>query len=64
MTRPNTGSYMLATTDFGLFGDLLCRGLKGRAAERLLVLKDDCLQAPEQCIPTKRKTGKNARRPM
>lgn len=63
MTRPNTGSYMLATTDFGLFRDLLCRDLKGREAERWLVLKDKLLQPPEQCITIRRKTGKNASRP-
>lgn len=56
-------SYTLATTDFGLFRDLLCRGLEGRGAESWLVFKDHLLQAPAQCIPMKRKTGKNARKP-
>lgn len=54
---------LYARTDFALFRDLLCRGLHERGAERWLVFKDDLLQAPGQCIPVKRKTGKNARRP-
>ncbi|GAB0189057.1 hypothetical protein GRJ2_001371000 [Grus japonensis] len=55
--------------DFGLFRDLLGRvlwdkALEGRGAqESWLVFKDPLLQAQEQCIPTKRKSGKNVRRP-
>ncbi|GAB0190272.1 hypothetical protein GRJ2_001492500 [Grus japonensis] len=55
--------------DFGLFGDLLGRipwdkALEGRGAqESWLAFKDHLLQAQEQCTPTKRKSGKNARRP-
>ncbi|KGL94878.1 hypothetical protein N301_02103, partial [Charadrius vociferus] len=55
--------------DFGLLRDLLGRipwdkGLEGRGAqENWLIFKDHLLQAQEQCIPTKRKSGKNARRP-
>ncbi|KFW09032.1 hypothetical protein N327_00801, partial [Fulmarus glacialis] len=55
--------------DFGLFRDLLGRvpwdkALEGRGAqESWLIFKDHLLQAQEQCIPTKRKSGKNARRP-
>ncbi|KAK4830740.1 hypothetical protein QYF61_013190 [Mycteria americana] len=55
--------------DFGLFRDLLGRvqwdkALEGRGAqENWLIFKDHRLQAQEQCIPTKRKSGKKARRP-
>ncbi|KFV10376.1 hypothetical protein N340_10119, partial [Tauraco erythrolophus] len=55
--------------DFGLFGDLLSRvqwdeALEGRGAqESWLIFKDHLLQAQEQCIPTKRKSGRNTRRP-
>ncbi|KFO10373.1 hypothetical protein N312_10965, partial [Balearica regulorum gibbericeps] len=55
--------------DLGLFRDLLGRlpwdkALEGRGAqESWLVFKDYLPQAQEQCIPTKRKSGKNARRP-
>ncbi|KFV12791.1 hypothetical protein N339_03014, partial [Pterocles gutturalis] len=54
---------------FGLFRDLLGRVpwdevLEGRGAqESWLIFKDHLLQAQERCIPTKRKAGKNARRP-
>ncbi|KFV20917.1 hypothetical protein N340_02423, partial [Tauraco erythrolophus] len=53
----------------GLFRDLLARvqwdeALKGREAqESQLILKDHLLQAQERCIPTKRKSGRNTRRP-
>ena len=55
--------------DFGLFRDLLGRvpwdtALEGRGAqESWLIFKDHLLQAQERCIPTKRKSGKNCRRP-
>ncbi|GAB0189054.1 hypothetical protein GRJ2_001370700 [Grus japonensis] len=55
--------------DFGLFRDLLGRLLwdkaqEGRGAQEIwLVFKDHLLQAQECCIPTKRKSGKNAQRP-
>jgi len=55
--------------DFELFRDLLGRRprdktLEGRGAqESWLIFKDHLLQAQQQCIPTKRKSGKNARRP-
>ncbi|KAK4831507.1 hypothetical protein QYF61_018091 [Mycteria americana] len=55
--------------DFGLFRDLLDRvpqdkALDGRGAqESWLIFKDHLLQAQERCIPRKRKSGKNARRP-
>ncbi|GAB0199210.1 hypothetical protein GRJ2_002386400 [Grus japonensis] len=55
--------------DFGLFRDLLGRvpwdkALEGRGAQdSWLVFKDYLFQAEEQCIPTKRKSGKNTRRP-
>ncbi|GAB0202862.1 hypothetical protein GRJ2_002751800 [Grus japonensis] len=54
---------------FGLFRDLLGRvpwdkALGGRGAqESWLVFKDHLLQAQERCIPTKRKSNKNSRRP-
>ncbi|GAB0204516.1 hypothetical protein GRJ2_002917200 [Grus japonensis] len=54
---------------FGLFRDLLGKipwdkALGGRGAQdSWLVFKDHPLQAQERCIPTKRKSGKNARRP-
>ena len=64
----------LTTLDFrraglGLFRDLLGRvpwdkALAGRGAQKSwLIFKGHLLQAQEQCIPTKRKSGKNARRP-
>ncbi|KFW71682.1 hypothetical protein AS28_14104, partial [Pygoscelis adeliae] len=52
-----------------LFRDLLGRvpwdkALEGRGAQESWVLfKDHLLQPQEQCVPTKRKSGKNARRP-
>ncbi|KFV17265.1 hypothetical protein N340_13574, partial [Tauraco erythrolophus] len=55
--------------DFGLFRDLLGRvqwdeALEGRGAqESWLIFKDHLLQAQEQCIPTKRKSSRNTRRP-
>ncbi|KFV19397.1 hypothetical protein N340_02194, partial [Tauraco erythrolophus] len=55
--------------DFGLLRDLLGRvqwdeALEGRGAqESWLIFKDHRLQAQERCIPTKRKSGKNTRRP-
>ncbi|GAB0193175.1 hypothetical protein GRJ2_001782800 [Grus japonensis] len=55
--------------DFGLFRDLLGtvpwdKALEERGAqESWLVFKGHLLQAQERCIPTKRKLGKNARRP-
>ncbi|GAB0181491.1 hypothetical protein GRJ2_000614400 [Grus japonensis] len=55
--------------EFGLFGDSLGRvpwdkALEGRGAQdSWLVFKDHLFQAQEQCIPTERKSGKNARRP-
>ncbi|KFW11307.1 hypothetical protein N327_10870, partial [Fulmarus glacialis] len=59
----------LRRADFGLFRDLLGRGpwdkaLEGRGSqESRLIFKDHLLQAQERCIPTKRKSGKNTRRP-
>ncbi|KFV02308.1 hypothetical protein N340_11981, partial [Tauraco erythrolophus] len=55
--------------DFGLLKDLLARvqwdeALEGRGAqESWLIFKDHLLQAQERCIPTKRKSGRNTRRP-
>ncbi|KFW77528.1 hypothetical protein N336_11811, partial [Phalacrocorax carbo] len=55
--------------DFGFFRDLLGRvpwdkALEGRGdQESWLIFKDHLLQAQERYIPTKRKSGKNARRP-
>ena len=55
--------------DFGLIRNLLGRVprhevLEGKAAQECwLVFKDHLLQTQEQCIPTKRKSGKNAKRP-
>ncbi|KFV20004.1 hypothetical protein N340_00444, partial [Tauraco erythrolophus] len=55
--------------DFGLFKDLLTRvqwdeALEGRGAqESWLIFKDHLLQAQEWCIPTKRMSGRNTRRP-
>ncbi|GAB0181834.1 mitochondrial enolase superfamily member 1 [Grus japonensis] len=55
--------------DFGLFRDLLGRvpwdkALEGRGAQdSWLIFKGHLLQAQERCIPTKRKSGKNAQRP-
>ncbi|KFU99993.1 hypothetical protein N340_08025, partial [Tauraco erythrolophus] len=55
--------------DFGFFRDLLARiqwdeALEGRVAqESWLIFKDHLLQAQERCIPTKRKSGRNTRRP-
>ncbi|GAB0199653.1 lysine-specific histone demethylase 1A [Grus japonensis] len=54
--------------DFGLFRHLLGRvpwdkALEGGGAQdSWLVFKDPLLQAQEQCIPTKRKSGRNAPR--
>jgi len=55
--------------DFGLLRDLLGRmpwdkALEGRGAqESWSLFRDHFLQAQEQCIPTKRKSGRNTRRP-
>jgi len=55
--------------DFGLLWDLLGRipwdkALEGRGAhESWSVFKDHLLQAQERCTLTKRKSGRNARRP-
>jgi len=55
--------------DFGVLRDLLGRtpwdkALEGRGAhESWSVFKDHVLQAQERCIPTKRKSGRNTRRP-
>ncbi|GAB0179518.1 cAMP-dependent protein kinase inhibitor alpha [Grus japonensis] len=55
--------------DFGLFRNLLGRipwdkALEGRGAQdSWLIFKGHLLQAQERCNPTKRKSGKNARRP-
>ncbi|KAF1585132.1 Serine/threonine-protein kinase MRCK beta, partial [Eudyptes moseleyi] len=55
--------------DFGHFRDLLGRvpwdkALEGRGAqESWAIFKDRLLQAQKRCIPTKRKSGKNTRRP-
>ncbi|KFZ52058.1 hypothetical protein N321_07570, partial [Antrostomus carolinensis] len=55
--------------DFDLFSDLLAQVLwdeflEGRGAQdSWLILKDLLLQAQERCIPTKRKAGRNSRRP-
>ncbi|GAB0184915.1 triadin [Grus japonensis] len=55
--------------DFGLFRDLLGRipwdkALEGRGAQdSWLIFKYHLLQAQEQCIPTKRKSSKNIKRP-
>ncbi|GAB0177124.1 hypothetical protein GRJ2_000177600 [Grus japonensis] len=55
--------------DFGLFRDVLGRvpwdkAFKGREAhDNWLVFRDHVFQAQESCIPTKRKSGENARRP-
>ncbi|GAB0208316.1 mitochondrial enolase superfamily member 1 [Grus japonensis] len=54
---------------FGLFRDLLGRipwdkALEGRGAQdSWLIFKGHLLQAQERCIPTKRKSSKNTRRP-
>ncbi|GAB0182166.1 hypothetical protein GRJ2_000681900 [Grus japonensis] len=56
--------------DFGLFRDLLGRipwdkALEGRGAQdSWLIFKDHLLQAQERCIPTKRKSSKNTKRPL
>ncbi|RMC04392.1 hypothetical protein DUI87_19213 [Hirundo rustica rustica] len=56
--------------DFGQFKDLLGRvpwdrTLEGRGVqESWLIFKDHLFQTQEQCIPTNRKSGKNARRPV
>ncbi|GAB0206162.1 hypothetical protein GRJ2_003081800 [Grus japonensis] len=55
--------------DLGLFRGLLGRvpwdkALEGRGAQdSWLVVKGHLLQAQEQCIPAKRKSGKNTKRP-
>ncbi|GAB0208385.1 mitochondrial enolase superfamily member 1 [Grus japonensis] len=54
---------------FGLFRDLLGRipwdkALEGRGArDSWLIFRGHLLQAQERCIPTKRKSGKNTKRP-
>jgi len=54
--------------DFGLFRDLFGRVLWDKALEgkggkkSWLIFRDHLLQAQERSIPTKRKSGKNARR--
>jgi len=59
----------LRRADFGLLRDLLGRilwdkALGGRGAqESWSVFKDHLLQPQERCIPTQRKSGRNARRP-
>ncbi|GAB0208696.1 mitochondrial enolase superfamily member 1 [Grus japonensis] len=56
--------------DFGLFRDLLGRipwdkALEGRGAQdSWLIFKGHLLQAQERCIPTKRKSSKNTKRPL
>ncbi|GAB0183649.1 hypothetical protein GRJ2_000830200 [Grus japonensis] len=56
--------------DFGLFRDLLGRvpwekALEERGAQEIgLIFEDHLFQAQEQCIPTKRKSGKNTKRPV
>ncbi|KFV11020.1 hypothetical protein N340_01493, partial [Tauraco erythrolophus] len=55
--------------DFGLFRDLLGQvqwdeDREGRREqESWLIFKNHLLQAQERCIPTKRKSGRNTRRP-
>ncbi|GAB0204363.1 hypothetical protein GRJ2_002901900 [Grus japonensis] len=55
--------------DFGFFRDLLGgvpwdKALEGRGAQdSWLVFKDHLPQAQERCIPTKRESGKNTKRP-
>ncbi|GAB0190228.1 hypothetical protein GRJ2_001488100 [Grus japonensis] len=55
--------------DFGLFRDLLGRipwdkALEARGAQdSWLIFKHHLLQAQERCIPTKRKSSKNTKRP-
>ncbi|GAB0203979.1 mitochondrial enolase superfamily member 1 [Grus japonensis] len=55
--------------DFGLFRDLLGRipwdkALEGRGAQdSWLIFKGHFCQAQEQCIPTKKKSSKNTKRP-
>ncbi|GAB0176265.1 mitochondrial enolase superfamily member 1 [Grus japonensis] len=55
--------------DFGLFRDLLGRipwdkALQGRGAQdSWLIFKGHLLQAQERCIPAKKKSGTNTRRP-
>ncbi|GAB0202999.1 hypothetical protein GRJ2_002765500 [Grus japonensis] len=59
----------LSRADFGLFRDLFGRipwdkALEGSGAQdSWLILKGHLLQAQERCIPTKRKSGKNTKRP-
>ena len=56
--------------DFELFRELLGKvtwekSLEGRGAqESWLVFKDHLLQAQKQCMPRKRKAGKNAGKPL
>ncbi|KFV20373.1 hypothetical protein N340_06018, partial [Tauraco erythrolophus] len=56
-------------TDFGHFRDLVSRvqwdqAVEGKGAqESWFIFKDHLLQAQEQCISTKRKSGRNTRRP-
>ncbi|GAB0209462.1 mitochondrial enolase superfamily member 1 [Grus japonensis] len=60
----------LRRADFGLFRDLLGRipwdrALEGRGAQdSWLIFKGHLLQAQERCIPTKRKSSKNTKRPL
>ncbi|GAB0206807.1 hypothetical protein GRJ2_003146300 [Grus japonensis] len=55
--------------DFGLFGDLLGRMPSDKALEKRgaqdswLVFKGHLLRAQERCIPTRRKSGKNTKKP-
>jgi len=55
--------------DFGLFRDLLGRVPRDKALERTetqeswLIFKDQLFQAQERCIPAKRKSDRNTRRP-
>lgn len=72
----NTVSYAIVCrykarhADFGLSWDLLGRvpwdkAQEGREAkESCLILKNHLLQAQEQCIPAKRKSGENSIRPV
>lgn len=59
----------LRKADYGLFGDLLGgvlwnKTLEGRGVRgSWLIFKDHLLQAQRQCISTKRKSDKKARRP-
>jgi len=67
--RSKLATLEFGRADFGLLRDLLGKipwdkALEGRGAqESQSEFKDHLLQAQEQCIPTKRKSGRNARRP-